>query len=109
MTSYCKIPTFWELILYDYFTFALPFALGLHFTYLDRGELQKFNLNWDYMKNWSFFLWAFLISLVLMIVSLIVMFLYIYYLMGRLWYYLTAIFSVLIFAFLYTVYHKKTK
>ncbi len=61
------------------------------------------------MKNWSCALWSFLASLVIIIVSLIVVILYIYYLMGRIWYYLIAITFVLVFALLYTIYHKNTK
>lgn len=46
------------LMQYDFLTWTTAFWIGLHYTYLDSGDLKKLILKWDYMKNWSAKLWV---------------------------------------------------
>jgi hypothetical protein len=58
------------LLLYNFLVWTFSFWLGLHWTYLDSGQLKKLVLTWQYMKLWSMQLWAIFCALVVVVLSL---------------------------------------
>lgn len=50
------------LLLYNFLVWSFTFWLGVHWTYLDTGELKKLVLSWNYMQHWPTKLWLIFIG-----------------------------------------------
>ena len=57
---------------FNWFHFGIGFFfLGLQFTHMDVGPLQRFTLVPSVMKTWGWFLWSFFIVNVILVVKIL--------------------------------------
>ena len=59
-----------EVFFYNYFYWTFSFFLGLQWSHADEGILQRFVLNWEYMKLWPSILWIVFFSMIFFLISL---------------------------------------
>jgi hypothetical protein len=83
-----------EVFKYNYLVWVLAFFVGLQFTHLDNGIFQQLTLDWNIMKNWPPILWAIFLGLVLLIGTIVVYTLFLYYTIGYLSSYLTLLSTI---------------
>ena len=97
-----------NVFFFNMLAWTIPYFVGLQFTHLDKGPMQKFSFAHDRIKEWPWFLWALAASLAVLLLGLMIYFIIVYARAGVLLGYF--IFAVLIFlAFLIpTLVLKKT-
>jgi hypothetical protein len=79
----------WHYVfLYNLFAWCPAYFAGLQFTHLDKGPMQKFSMNPEFMKQWPVSLWILLIGLVLLLLGIFTYMLIVYYMCGFLWWYI---------------------
>lgn len=70
--------TWWNVFFFNMLAWTLPYFIGLQFTHLDKGPMQKFSFTPDKMKEWPWFLWAFTAFLVVVLLGLMAYFITVY-------------------------------
>ena len=61
------------MFVYNYFFWVIPYFIGLNFTHLDHGIMQKFIIKWSYMKQWPIILWVVFFAAVATVIAILVM------------------------------------
>ena len=63
-----------NVFFFNMLAWTIPYFVGLQFTHLDKGPMQKFSLTPDRMKEWPWFLWALAASLAAVLFGLMIYF-----------------------------------
>lgn len=70
------------------YIFAVVFIIGCNFTHADQYPFNQITLEWEIMKNWTWFLWGVFGLVMAFIFTNIAYLLFLFYQSGCLWEYI---------------------